>query len=112
MDFIDIHNQAHDAGMKAAAPAQGDTIRLTDGKQTYIMDDYPCGFAWVWFKGNTDWARWAKKQGLASKSYPSGLSIWVSFFNQSMRKKEAYAQAYVAVLREHGIEAFAQSRMD
>lgn len=71
-----------------------------------------CGFAWVKFAGNTAFGRWAKKNGLARKSYPQGLSIWISEFGQSMEKKQAYARAFVGVLRKHNIQAYAGSRMD
>lgn len=82
-------------------------------KPVYIVEDGPCGFAWVWFKGNTAWGRWAKKQGHAKNHYPKGLYIWVSGYNQSIQRKEAYAQAFAKVLRENGVtDAYADSRLD
>lgn len=71
-----------------------------------------CGFAWVTFKGNTGFGRWAKKEGLARKQYGGGLAISVSEFNQSVARKEAYAYAFAKTLREHGITAYADSRLD
>jgi hypothetical protein len=79
---------------------------------TYFVADGVCGFAWVSFAGNTPFGRWANKHGIARKHYPKGLCLWVSAYNQSMQRKEAYAEAYAKVLRDHSIEAYAGSRMD
>jgi hypothetical protein len=38
--------------------------------------------------------------------------LWVSDFNQSHQRKQAYAHAYAEALRAAGIEAFADSRLD
>lgn len=81
-------------------------------KPTYYVADGVCGFAWVSFKGNTAFGRWAKQAGLASKGYPTGLQLWVRGYGQSMQRKEAYAQAFAETLRTAGITAYAQSRMD
>lgn len=78
----------------------------------YYVSEGVCGFAWVWFKGNTAFGRWAKNAGLASKGYPTGLQLWVRGYGQSMQRKEAYARAFAEVLRNAGIKAYAESRMD
>jgi hypothetical protein len=39
---------------------------------------FDCGFAWIQMSGTLPFARWAKKTGLASKGYPSGVQIWYS----------------------------------
>lgn len=123
MDFAAIHKQAHEAGHAAATgmtptpmivgTAIGLSDRIDPTKPTYFVDDGVCGFAWIAFKGNTAWGRWAKKQGLARSHYPSGLCIWVRDYNQSMQRKEAYANAYARVLQANGItDAYPGSRMD
>lgn len=71
-----------------------------------------CGFAWVKFPGNTSFGKWAKKQGYVRSSYGGGLSYWVSQFGQSMERKEEFARAMAIVLKSHGINAYAGSRMD
>jgi hypothetical protein len=81
-------------------------------KPTYFVSEGLCGFAWVSFKGNTAFGRWAKKTGKATKAYGGGLQIWVSSYGQSVTRKEAYAQAFATVLRDAGIEAYAGSRLD
>jgi hypothetical protein len=79
----------------------------------YVVPDGPCGFAWVVIRpGNSPAANYAKKNLNAHKHYYGGMEIWVSDFGQSMARKEAYAEAYAEVLRKHGIQASAGSRMD
>jgi len=124
MNYEALHKIADEAG-KAAAEAlrpvpmvvgQAKSLfsnEIDPAKPTYFVPDGVCGFAWIWFRGNTGWGRWARKAGLARSSYPSGLQISVHDYNQSMQKKEAYAQAYASVLRGYGVEeAFAASRLD
>ena len=81
-------------------------------QQSWTVPGGVCGFAWISFKGNTAWGRWAKSKGLTSKDYPTGLLIWVSQYSQSMELKEKYASAFAEVLRKHGIQAYMGSRMD
>ena len=122
-DFSALYEKADAAG-KAAAQASvptpivvGEETSPFSGvidyaKPTYYVADGLCGFAWVSFKGNTAWGRWAKKAGKAKPAYGGGLQVWVSNYGQSVTRKEAYAQAFAAVLREQGIEAYAGSRLD
>jgi len=81
-------------------------------KPTYFVEGGVCGFAWVKFKGNTAFGRWAKKNGKARPAYGGGLQVWVSGYQQSMQRKAAYAQAFAGVLNEAGVTAYAESRMD
>lgn len=109
-DFAKLWAAAKAAGI-AAANAQ-DAKLGPEGAR-----GFDCGFAWVNFPGNTKFARWAKKMGLASKHYPSGLSIWYSKFStntQSVSVHEAAAQAVRDVL-SHGLqssEIYTGSRLD
>lgn len=81
------------------------------GKSWYVSEG-ACGFAWVHFKGNTDFGRWMKKNGKARPDYPKGLCVWVSYGNQSVARKEAYADAYAGVLKAAGITCYSASRLD
>jgi hypothetical protein len=81
-------------------------------KPTYYVPGGVCGFAWVALKGNSGFGRWAKREGIARPGYPSGLMIRANVGGQSYETKMAYAQAYAAVLREHGITAYPQGRLD
>lgn len=118
---------AADAAGKAAAAAATPTPMIV-GKAKAIFgpgaDDIDfsqpvsyvaggvCGFAWVALKGNSGFGRWAKREGIARPGYPSGLMIRANVGGQSYTLKMAYAQAYAAVLREHGITAYPQGRLD
>jgi hypothetical protein len=113
--FDSIHALAHEAGMTAGINAMPLPMLVTEEgarARSWLVDEGACGFAWVAFKGNTAWARWAKKQGIARSHYPSGLCVWVGEFGQSVARKEAYAYAYALVLRDNGIDAYASSRLD
>lgn len=47
-----------------------------------------------------------------SKSYSGGFDMWVSLMTQSVARKEAFAEAYAAVLESYGVSAYACSRLD
>ena len=83
-------------------------------KRQYYCGGGVCGFAWVKVIPATQpFARWLKKQKIVdSVSYTGGYDIWVHEGGQLMELKEAYAQAFSEVLRKHGIDVYAQSRMD
>jgi hypothetical protein len=113
--FAQIHNEAHEAGITAGLKACPIPMLVTEESaraRTWLVDEGACGFAWVAFKCNTAWGRWAKKEGIARSHYPSGLCVWVGEFGQSVTRKEAYAHAYALVLKENGIEAYSDSRLD
>lgn len=90
-------------------------------KPTEYVADGVCGFAWTYVypehKGNTKLGKQERKV-LEAFGFeqdccnPKKYTLWVSDFNQSLQKKEAYARAFAAVLSSFGIRAGAQSRMD
>lgn len=119
--FRELYEKAHRAGMAAAEACRPTPMMVVDADpltgqpkpdaQRYVVDSGVCGFAWVSFKGNTAFGRWAKKNG-ATSNYPTGLRFWVSYFGQSLERKEAYARAFAEVLRAGGVTAYSHSRMD
>ena len=115
LHFIDVHADAHRAGMAAGQAARPDQMVVVDPSgRRYSVPDGPCGFAWVRFPNRGKFARWALASGLAKKSivFP-GLIIRVHEFGQSIDRKEAYAQAYAASLHDSlGIDATYGSRLD
>ena len=50
--------------------------------------------------------------GSWSTSYPTGYGLWVWAGNQSVALKKAFATAYAGVLQDHGVDAWATSRLD
>lgn len=90
-------------------------------KKTYYVAGGVCGFAWVTIDpGTHGFAKWATAQGLGHKGYYGGTEISIHEdltglsgpLVQSMELKEAFARGYAAVLKEAGIKAYAQSRID
>ena len=87
--------------------------------QEYVSDGC-CGFAWVNIRpasraGKNDCpiVKWMRENKIGSYSdYDKAWNIWVGEFNQSMQKKETYADAVAEVLRTYGINASSNSRMD
>lgn len=121
-DWQAIYNEAHAAGLAAAKNhiptpmvVNKHSDPLNDNSpvvKSYFVDGGVCGFAWVAFKGNTSWGKWALKNKIASKKYSGGLQIWIHDFSQSMELKYKYAVAFAKVLEQNGIDAYAASRMD
>ena len=82
-----------------------------------IVSEGLCGFAWIWIpNGRHPFVNWMKKNGKGRKNWSKGYDIWTSELcpdgSQSVERKEAAMQAAVKVLRENGIEAYAESRLD
>lgn len=124
-DFAALYAKADDAGRAAVEKTEvipmivGHETSLFSGvidytREVYHVADGVCGFAWVNIKpGNSKFANWLKKNKLArADSYYGGVTMWVSEYNQSMQKKQAYASAFAGVLSEAGIKAYSDSRMD
>jgi hypothetical protein len=125
-----IYDEAHAAGMAAGNRCTPTPMVVSEHANPWddsspVVKQYApvmggvCGFAWVNVRpGTCSFARWAKKQDLGyTDSYYGGYTIYVHGtefpgFEQSMEIKEAYAGAFAAVLRKHGIQASARSRMD
>lgn len=111
--YIEACTAGHAAGMACNPAPMRVRYRGRDGEdRVEVVDDGPCGFAWVNIPGTGAFARWAKSEGHARKDYPKGLCFWISDHDQSMARKEAHARAFAAVLVKHGIKAVARSRMD
>jgi hypothetical protein len=73
-----------------------------------------CGFAWLSIRpANSAFVNWLKKQGIGRlDTYAGGWKVWCGDYSQSMEKKEAYVNTVAKVLREAGINAYGESRMD
>lgn len=112
-DIREVLKEAHEEGMKAGTTVNvSPMIIVKDKEKIHIVADGVCGFASISFKGNTTFGRWMKKNGFARSSVMGGLYMSVPHFNQSLIRKEAYANAYVKVLGKYEITAYSESRMD
>jgi len=118
-----LYDRAFAAGVEAARSVVPQPMTVTQHANPFnpysevvfrdVVSDGPCGFAWVVVRpGNSSFARWLRSQRLARPGYNGGVHIWISDYNQSMQRKEAHACAMARVLRDSGINAYADSRMD
>lgn len=108
---------AHRAGLEAgnnAIPTPMVVVNSDTNQVIDVVDDGLCGFAWINIKpARGAFVNYLKERNWGSyDSYYGGHSIWVREFNQSITRKEAYAQAFAKVLLDHGITAYAGSRLD
>ena len=111
---------AHAAG-SAAEPTPMAVVEPSDPlnpnspiRRAWHVAGGACGFAWVAVHpANSSFARWAVKNGFAARSeYDGGIKFHIRGFGQSVDRKYAAALAMADVLREAGLEAYAQSRLD
>lgn len=124
-DFSALYNEAHSAGLEAlnrcrptpmvvgqAKSLFSDELDYT--KETYVVNEGVCGFAWVNVKpGNSAFAKWLKANDYGrTDSYYGGVTVWVREGDQSYELKRAYAGAFAKVLTENGIRAYSDGRLD
>ena len=107
-----IYQEAVAAGREAVAKITPTPMVVVGGRQSYYVADGVCGFAWINVPGNTSFGKFLKKEKGCRSSYSGGIDWWISDYNQSMDRKEAFAYAAAASLQSNGIKARAGSRMD
>lgn len=126
--FRDIIREAEEAGHNAAtactprpmivgSPSTPFGSDIDPSKPVHYVADGMCGFAWVKVSPATSsFAKWAVKEAGFRKSYNGGIDRWVSAYNQSVARKEAYARAFAEVLNRYAhitkVKAYSQSRLD
>ena len=82
-------------------------------KKTYFVEGGACGFAGVVIKpARGKFVSYLKSIGKGHKHYYGGWYVSVREFNQSLTRKEAYADAFAKVLGEVGMRCYVDSRMD
>lgn len=114
-----LYFKAHEAGQKAADKVRCVPMYVVGKERDGTVTHYPpvmdgvCGFASVRvFPGNSSYARYLKQHRGASAAYRGGVQIWISAYGQSYTRKDAYGTAFASVLREAGVEAYCESRID
>lgn len=89
---------------------------IDHSQKTYYVSDGPCGFAWVNIRpARGALVAWMKKQGIGrSDKYRGGYTVWMPTTrrSQSLERNAAAAYAFAGVLAEHGVTAYAESRID
>jgi len=111
INYLGIYMEATRAGCAAVNGMDVTPMIVNNGTTNYFVPDGVCGFAWVVIR-DTKFANFLKKMGVGRKRYEGGYLIWVFDYNQSMQKKEAYAEAFAQVLIDNGINAYAESKLD
>ena len=123
MHIESLYIQAHDAGNNAVTQTTVKPMIVTQAANplddssavvnAWVVNDGVCGFASVIIKPATSkFAKFLVANQLARKHYAGGVSMSIRDFNQSLTKKEAYAEGFAKVLRDNGINAWAESRID
>ena len=126
LNYEKILAEAHEAGMAAGSAKVATPMTLVESDlfdnpigKTYYDPEGPCGFAWVVTHehGNGKFVKYLKSisdgMSVGNKYYYGGYYVkWVGEFGQSIEKKEAYADAYAAILKDYGIKAYSGSRLD
>jgi hypothetical protein len=101
--------RAGEIALKDAIPK----AMLVDNR--YLVEGGVCGFAWVnvyGIRSNSKLGKVLAALGFRKSSYEKAHQFWVFDGGQSMERKEAYAFAMAKVLREAGLRAYADCRMD
>ena len=119
-----LFDKAYNAGVVAGNGAKPTPMVVGQAKSffsneidysrpTHYVADGACGYAWVTIRpGGSSIARHAVRLGIGRRAYGGGVSIYVWDHGQSLERKSAHAYAYSNVLREHGINAHSESRID
>jgi len=104
-----IHlRDAEAAGYNAGASHQPAPMRVYQAdimgnrlSEDSVINDGPCGFAWINIKPATKrFAKWLKETGKArTDSYYGGVTIWIRDHNQSYEKKKKHAEAMASYLQ-------------
>jgi hypothetical protein len=124
VELTALMRAAHAAGMAAGTAAVPPMMvvrehvnPLNDNSpvaREWRVPEGPCGFAWVTVRPGNSRAAKVMRDTLGARidSYAGGMMLWVSAFNQSIVRKEAFAEAFAETLRAAGIRATAGSRLD
>lgn len=98
--------------LKAVAAAQLAAQRHIDANPGVW---YPCGFAWVKIRpARGRWVNALKELRIGDNAYDGGYMIYDPSNNvtQWMDAKEEGARAFANVLKEHGVNATVETRID
>ena len=100
------------AGSAAHTAAVPEPMTVVGGDKSYFVSEGMCGFSWVKIKGNTPFGRHCKKVGIARPAYGGGLQIRYPYPSQSYDRGQAWAYAFADVLKDNGVFAYADGRLD
>lgn len=111
-----IYALADKAGKQAASECKPVPMAVTteSGRLLEVVAGGCCGFAWVKIRpAMGEFVAYCKRKKIGgTDEYSGGYNIWTDAYGQSMALKEAYAAGFANELRNHGINAYMQSRID
>jgi len=108
MELDTILLEAHTRGHNAAQNTAPQMIVV----RGYESEPFPiCGFATVRVTGLRGKIL-AEFKARGFEKYSSGIGLDVGDYGQSYDRKSAYARAYTQTLKDHGINAWSESRQD
>jgi len=117
--FAKLYQAAHAAGLDAGKSAMPIPMVFEGGvpgqkKTTYVVEDGPCGLVTIKLHSASNFAKFLIANKIAKKGFDWRVAnIFVYDFGQSLVRQEAYADAFVAVLKNAGIEkVFVSSHID
>ena len=128
-DPYDIYAEAYAAGKAAAEGITPTPMTVGTAKSlfddsfdtsqpVYYVSEGVCGFAWVNIRpARGPLVAFLKKRGVGYKGYRGGWQVPAWEFgsprgSQSLERASAAAYAASEVLRQYGINAYVESRMD
>ena len=105
--------------------AEAKDAAVAAAQEMYVKigtDQLACGFAWVdiyeydgkKIRANSKLGKALAANGIEKSDYKKCFDLWnpCGIYTQSIDIKEAGAEAYAKVLRNHGFEAWCGSRLD
>jgi hypothetical protein len=108
MEIETILLEAHTRGHNAAQNANPQMIAV----RGYESEPFPiCGFATVRVTGLRGKVL-AELKSYGFRKYSLGIGLSVGDYGQSYDRKSAYARAYTQTLKDHGFNAWSESRLD
>lgn len=122
-----LYDKAHAAGIAAFHGANPTPMVVGEGKglfsneidhskPTYFVADGVCGFAWINIRpARGSFVAFCKENAIGRPGYYGGYDVRLkgdAARSQSYERKMEYARAFATVLRDYGIEAYADGRLD
>lgn len=99
---------------KAFQDATPEPMTVTDGTNTWTIDEGMCGFASINISpARGSFVQYLKKLNIGySDSYLKGYTVSANTKSQSYERNKAWATAFADVLNSEGINATVHSRID
>lgn len=122
-----LYDKAHAAGIAAFHAAKPTPMVVGEAKglfgneidyskKTYYVADGVCGFAWINVRpARGSFVAFCKENKLGHNGYYGGYDVSLkgeAAMSQSYERKMEYARAFAAVLKEAGLTAYAEGRLD